>query len=108
MRQINPQILQEWKKKGEILCIFGCERCYRKTVFYKSNNPIVDTIHQLSAKNRKYCFQCESKLKKNVKIKKEVPRINFLLEMYEPYREPFLETFKNNDSFDTLPHGILV
>ena len=89
--QIKPELLNEWKKKGEILIIWRCERCYKKSVFYKSDMPLINGISLAWAHNHKYCQQCEKKMN-GITIKKKVKvlRINRLLEKYEPPEEDWL------------------
>ena len=84
--QISPKLLEEWKKKGELIGIWRCERCFRKVPFYKSGNEMVDMIHLAAARDHKYCLRCREKIKKNNnplnKVKKL--RINILIQRYEP------------------------
>lgn len=84
--QINPELLQEWKKKGELIAIWRCSRCYKKVLFYKSGNAIIDGIYLAWVHDHEYCQRCEAKLKKNNNpLKKEkMPRINILIQRYEP------------------------
>lgn len=81
MKQINPQILREWKKKGELLAIWRCEKCFRKVPLYKTDNPLVNSIYLSSARYEKYCQKC-----KKTNIKKNNPgpiREIILLRRYE-------------------------
>jgi len=84
LQQIKPAILDEWRKNGEILTIWGCERCYKKIPFYVEN-PFVDSIKMMWAKNHKYCKKCYNKINGIIIIIKSVhiPRINILLGKYE-------------------------
>ena len=89
LQQIRPKLLKEWKKKGDLLVIWRCERCYKKIPFYKQN-PFIDNIRLAWTHNHKYCDKCEKKLKKNNRPKENNPenlRINLLLEKYEFYEE---------------------
>ena len=86
LQQIKPELLSEWKEMGEILVIWGCPRCHKKMVFYKSDMPLIDDIHLIWAQDNKYCKKCYNKINGIVTIKKkiEVSRINLLLKKYEP------------------------
>jgi len=92
LQQIKPELLDIWKSKGELLIIWGCERCYKKISFYKSNLPLIDVIHLAWTHNHRYCYKCEKKIKgiSTVKKKIEIPRINRLLEKYEPLEMDWL------------------
>jgi len=85
--QIKLELLEEWKKKGKLLVIWRCERCYRKIPFFKSGNPLIDSIYLWWVRDHKYCYNCEKKIKKknNPKPKQdtEIIRIGNLLEKYE-------------------------
>lgn len=84
LQQIKPELLEEWKKEGEILVIFRCEQCYKKIPFYKTDDELIDMIYLTWVRDHKYCNRCEDKKKGNSKLKKEKPpRINRLLEKYE-------------------------
>ncbi len=80
LKQINPQLLREWNEKGEILAIWGCHRCFKKIPFYKTDNPLIDSILLSFAKFEKYCVKC--KKKKFIK-KKVICRESMLLRKYE-------------------------
>lgn len=93
--QIKLELLKEWEKKGKLLIIWRCERCYKKIPFYKSGNPLIDSIYLWWAKDHKYCEDCEKKLKNknNPKVKEdtEIIKIVNLLEKYElPPEENYL------------------
>ena len=93
--QIEPELLNEWKKEGELLIIWKCERCFEKIPFYKSGNELIDSIYLWWAHDHKYCWRCEKKINGIKDKKKEIiPRINSLLEKYEPVEEYYIETFK--------------
>lgn len=91
LSQIKPELLNKWKNKGNLIIIWRCECCYKKIPFYKSDMPIIDMIHFAWARDHKYCDKCEKKLK-GIPLfkKKEIPRINQLLEIYEPPEENWL------------------
>ncbi len=94
MQQIKQELLNEWKKEGELLIIFGCEYCHKKIPFYRTDNELVNRIYLDWVRNNKYCYHCEKKLHGNNSKKKEkIPRINRLLEIYEPDLME-IETFK--------------
>ena len=82
LQQIKPELLNEWKKKGELLRIWRCEGCYKKIPFYKQN-PFIDMITMAWTHDHKYCWQCEKKMNGITKKKVQIPRINRLLEIYE-------------------------
>ena len=88
LQQIKPELLNEWKKKGKLIGIWRCERCYKKIPFYKEM-PLIDMIHLCWAHDHKYCPKCEKKIKgiNTIKKKEEILRINHLLEKYEPPEE---------------------
>ena len=89
LQQIKPELLNEWKKKGDLLAIWRCERCYKKIPFYKQN-PFIDNISLAWVHNHKYCDKCEKKIKKNnprPNIILKNLRINRLLKKYEFYDE---------------------
>ena len=91
LSQIKPELLNKWKSMGKLIIIWRCERCYKKLLFYKSDMSLIDMIHFAWAKDHKYCNKCEKKLK-GIKPskKKEIPRINQLLEIYEPLEDDWL------------------
>lgn len=90
--QIKPELLNEWKKQGEILAIWGCPRCHKKVVFYKSDRPLINSIHWAWAHNHEYCEKCYNKINGVITVKKkvEISRINLLLKKYEPPEESWL------------------
>ena len=71
MKEINPQLLREWKKGGELLTIWRCEKCFQKVPLYKTDNPLVNSIYLSFAKHEKYCLKCKKNMKP--KIKKNNP-----------------------------------
>jgi len=81
MKQISPQLLREWKKEGELLAIWRCEKCFQKIPFYKTNNSLVDSISLSFARNEKYCLKCRNKSKR--KKKNNPSRELILLRRYE-------------------------
>ena len=90
LQQIQPELLKKWKKKGELIVIWRCERCYKKIPFYKQN-PFIDNISLAWAHDHKYCDKCEKKIKKNnpglQNTNPENLRINILLKKYEFHDE---------------------
>ena len=78
--QIKPQLIQEWKKNGEILIIWGCGGCFKKVPLYKSDNPLVNSILLSFAKFEKYCPKCKQKKFPKEKV---ICKISTLLEKYE-------------------------
>jgi len=90
LKQIKPELLKEFKKKGDLLIIWRCERCYKKIPFYKQN-LFIDNISLAWAHNHKYCDKCEKKIKKNNSGFEEEDiknlRITRLLKKYEFYEE---------------------
>ena len=75
--------MQEWKKEGEILIIWQCNRCFKKIPLYKTNNSLVNSIYLSFARNEKYCEKCKKKLNPKIIFKiKEIKEIR-LLEIYE-------------------------
>ena len=91
--KINPITLEEWKKQGELLAIFRCDRCYKKTPFYKTNNELIDSIYVLWVRDHKNCWRCEKKREKNpldMETKGNIKIIE-LIEKYEPKKEPINE-----------------
>ena len=60
--QINPELLEKWKKNGELLIIWRCERCYKKLPLYKSKNPLINSIYLSWTKYHQYCDKCKKKL----------------------------------------------
>ena len=83
MRQINPQLLSEWKKEGEILAIWQCERCHKQIPFYKTGNPLIDFLYESFAHNEKYCCKCKLRLQNLSKQKNTSTRTIKLLKKYE-------------------------
>ncbi len=84
LAQINPELLNKWKKKGELIVIWRCERCCKKIPFYKSNMSLINMITLAWTHNHKYCPKCKKKIKGIPNKKKvQIPRINRLLEIYE-------------------------
>ena len=83
LSQIKPELLNKLKSEGKLLVIWRCEHCYKKLPFYKSDIPLINMIYLAWARDHKYCGKCEKKLMgyKPPK-KKEIPRINQLLEIY--------------------------
>ncbi len=85
-QQIKPELLKKWQKKGELLVIWRCDRCYKKIPFYKSGNEFIDGIYLWWAHDHKYCPECRKKLEGNNLKPKENPndkRIKDLLDKYE-------------------------
>ena len=81
MKQINPQILNKWKRGGELIAIFRCERCFKKIPLYKTDNALVNSIYLSFAGHEKYCPKCKMNkpnIKKNL-IRREI----ILLARYE-------------------------
>ena len=86
LTQIKPELLQKWQRKGELLTIWRCERCYKMEPLYKTTNSLINAIYLSWARNHKYCPLCEAKMKGLSKKKPvKIIRINTLLEKYEPY-----------------------
>ncbi len=83
LKQINPQLLREWKKQGELIAIWRCERCFKKIPFYKTDNELVNMIYLAFVRNEKYCNECKRKLEKHPEVKKKVIREIILLKKYE-------------------------
>ncbi len=83
MEQINPQLLEEWKKEGELLTIFRCPRCFNKIPFYKTNNELINAIYITWARNHEYCPKCEKIRNRENTTKKKVPRIIAIIEKYD-------------------------
>ncbi len=95
MKQINPQLLREWKKEGELIAIWRCEKCFRKVPFYKTDNELVNLIHLSFARYEKYCLKCKKNMGKlNIKKKNPEPRRELILlrryegVIIEKYEEP--------------------
>jgi len=82
MQQINPQIIDEWKKEGELLAIWRCEGCFKKVPFYKTDNELVNMIYLSFARNEKYCHSCKKKNNPKPILKKKCREI-ILLKKYE-------------------------
>ena len=80
---IKPQLIQEWQKEGEILVIWRCQRCFKKIPFYKTNNPLIDSIYLAFANFEQYCDKCKKKLNPQPSFKKKVRREIILLKKYE-------------------------
>lgn len=86
--QIKLELLREWKKKGELLIIWRCEKCFIKIPFYKSGSPFIDSIYLWWAHDHKYCDKCKKEKNNNPKEENtEDKRIKNLLEKYEPPEE---------------------
>ena len=84
MIQINPQLLKKWKKDGELLTIWSCEKCFKKIPFYKNKNLLVNSIYLSFSKHEKYCLKCKRNMNKTDTKKKNNPcREIFLLRRYE-------------------------
>ncbi len=84
MKQINPQLLKEWGKEGELLTIWRCEKCFKKIPLYKTNNPLVNSIYLSFASYEKYCPKCKKSMKPDVKKNNPGPvREIILLKRYE-------------------------
>ena len=79
--QINPQILQEWKKEGELITIWRCNKCFKKIPLYKTDNPLINTIYISFAQFEKFCPKC--KMGEKPIVKKKIRREIILLEKYE-------------------------
>jgi len=60
--QIKTELINEWKKRGKLLTIWRCERCYKKVPFYKTKNPLINSIYLAFAETEKYCWKCKKKL----------------------------------------------
>jgi len=82
MQQINPQLLREWKKEGELLAIWRCEKCFLKIPLYKTDSPLINSIYLSFASHEKYCLKCKKKMKPNIK-KSNPSREVILLRRYE-------------------------
>ena len=84
MKQINPQLLREWKKGGKLLAIWRCEKCFRKIPLYKIDNELVNMIYLSFAGHEKYCLKCKKKMN-NSNIKKNPGPVRelILLKKYE-------------------------
>jgi len=85
-QQISKELLEDLGKKGEVLVIWQCEKCFKTIPFYKSGNELIDTIYLWWAHDHKYC-ECEKE--KKPKKKENDQRINDLLEKYEPLEEDY-------------------
>ena len=83
MQQINPQIIDEWKKEGELLAIWRCKRCFKKILLYKTDNPFINSIYLSFANFEKYCTKCLNKTNKSQILKKKMKREIILLRKYE-------------------------
>jgi len=83
MQQINPQLLREWNKKGDILTIWRCENCFKKIPLYKTNNELINSIYFSFARFEKFCPKCRAKMKGNPIVKKKIRREVILLRKYE-------------------------
>jgi len=83
MQQISPKLLNEWKKEGELIAIWRCERCFKKIPFYKTDNELVNMIYLSFARHEKFCFECKRKLEKKPEVKKKIIREIGLLKKYE-------------------------
>ncbi len=94
MKQIDPQLLREWKKEGELIAIWRCEKCFRKVPLYKTDSELVNFIYRSFARYEKYCPKCKKKNKPNIKKNNPGPiREIILLRKYEgviieKYEEP--------------------
>ena len=91
-QQINPCLLEEWKRDGELLIIWGCERCHKKIPFYKQS-PFVDDIMMMWADDHRYCDNCYRKINgiPVIREKVEISRISLLLEKYEFVEDGFFQ-----------------
>ena len=84
LQQINPELLNKWKEKGDLIAIWKCDKCSKKLLFYKENS-FIDNIILAWVHNHQYCDKCEKKIKGiHPKKKDKILRINRLLEIYEP------------------------
>lgn len=83
MQQINPKLLNEWKKEGEIITIWECNKCFKKIPFYKTDNLLVNSIYLSFAKFEEYCLKCLNKMNSKQIPKKKVRREIILLRRYE-------------------------
>ena len=91
--QIQQELINEWKKKGELISIWGCDRCFKKIPFYKSGDEVIDHIYLWWSRDHKYCDSCKKKIENNNKIIKKPDQgqnIKELLEKYEPEYEDSL------------------
>lgn len=77
---LQPEFLEKFQQRGEILVIWCCEKCQIKKPFYKSGNDFIDGIYLMWAKDHKLCDKCSNPHKKII-LKKN--RISNLLEEYE-------------------------
>lgn len=80
--QIDQKQLQEWGKRGELLIIWGCEKCSKKIPFYKSGNDKIDAIILCWCHDHHFCDNCIKPKSNPIKKNPEIERINFLLETY--------------------------
>ena len=81
--QINPKLLEEWKKEGEIIALWRCNRCFKKIPLYKTDNELINSIYLSFAKFERYCPACFRKLNPIKVPKKKVRREVILLKKYE-------------------------
>lgn len=81
LQQIEPRLLTLLQKKGELLVIWRCERCYKIIPFYKQNH-FIDNIILAWAHDHRFCNRCLNPIKKKVNPDNRVYR---LLEKYEFY-----------------------
>lgn len=81
--QINPKLLEEWKKVGEILIVWRCNRCFKKIPFYKTDNDLINSIHLSFAQFEKHCLKCKEKLNPTRVLKETGRREILLLKKYE-------------------------
>ncbi len=94
---INPPLLEQWKKKGEIIAIWRCDRCFKKVPFYKTDNPMVNEIYRQAAKE-KYCNHCKKKLQQIPEQKEIIIKEIRLLKKYEG-----IIVKKVDEEFDEAP-----
>ena len=98
MAHIDPQLLERWKKQGELLTIFRCPRCFKKIPFYKTNNELINSIYLFWVREHEYCPKCEKIIKKKgLELDPNVgnimnPEIVRIIKKYEPAAiEPEIE-----------------
>ena len=83
-QQINKELLEEWERKGELLMIWQCEKCFRKIPFYKSENELINALYLWWGHDHKFCDKCIKKLNPLPKQEEnfEDKRVKYLLETY--------------------------
>ena len=83
IQQINPELLREWKKGGELIAIWRCNKCFKKIPLYKTNSELVNSIYLSFARFEKYCPICKLKISAGSIPQKKVRREIILLRKYE-------------------------